>query len=199
MTPIRFGSIVCQNIQPARQIRAALYALCLALASSSLVADQHAAELPDLFDQLQNASEPAVVSAIESKIWQHWLEAPDENAALIMSQLSRAMSDGELDMALVLSNQLVDSTPGYSEAWNRRATIHYLMGNNDASVADIRETVLLEPRHFGAISGLGLIFMRENNLQAALDAFEKVLEISPGSPSAISSVERVRRELGREI
>jgi len=173
--------------------------LCLSLLPTVLVADQNAPELPELFDELQTASEPSEVALIEKQIWQHWLEAPDENSALLMFQVGQAMSAGELDIALMLTNQLVDSSPDYSEAWNRRATIHYLMGNNDASVADIRETVLLEPRHFGAISGLGMIFLRDNNPEAALDAFEKVLAISPSSPGAIKSVERVRRELGREI
>lgn len=162
-------------------------------------ADQYAKELPSLFEQLLLASEPASVSGLESEIWQHWLTAPDINAGQLMSQISRAMSAGKLQMALTLCNQLLDSTPDFAEAWNKRATIHYLMGNNTASVEDIRETVIREPRHFGAISGLGLIFLRENNIQAALDAFEEVLVISPGSQSAQNSVDRVRRELGLEI
>jgi len=178
--------------------RICLY-LCLPCVPTVLMADQNAPELPALFDELQFASEPSAVALIEKQIWQHWLDAPDENSALLMFQVGQAMSAGELDIALMLSNQLVDSSPDYSEAWNRRATIHYLMGNNDASVADIRETVLLEPRHFGAISGLGMIFLRDKNPEAALDAFEKVLAISPNSPGALESVARVRRELGREI
>lgn len=173
--------------------------LCSLIASGVLFADQKAAELPGLFEQLQSASNPADVASIESEIWQHWLTAPDDNSALLMSQLNHAMASRELSIALLLSNQLVDSTPEFAEGWNKRATIHYLMGDNDASVADIRETVLLEPRHFGAISGLGLILLRAGNQEAALEAFEKVLAISPGSPSANASVERVRRELGREI
>lgn len=173
--------------------------LCSLIASGVLLADQNAAELPGLFDQLQAASSPADVASIESEIWQHWLTAPDDNSALLLSQVNSAMAARELSIALLLSNQLVDSTPDFAEGWNKRATIHYLMGNNNASVADIRETVLLEPRHFGAISGLGLILLRDGKPEAALEAFEKVLAISPGSPSASASVERVRRELGREI
>ena len=76
---------------------------------------------------------------------------------------------------------------------------HYILGDNEASVADIGETLSREPRHFGAISGLGLIFIKEQNFDAALNAFEKVLEISPASNNAKSSVERVRSEIGREI
>ncbi len=169
------------------------------LVAGGALADQNAAELPELFDQLLDATEEADVRALENQIWQHWLVAPDKSSELLMSQVSRAMSAGELEIALQFCNQLIDGSPDYAEAWNKRATVHYLMGNHDASVADIRETLFREPRHFGAISGLGLIFMRQNNFEAALDAFEQVLSISPGSSSAKSSVERVRRELGKEI
>lgn len=162
-------------------------------------ADQTAKELPALFDQLLIETDPAVVSSIEGRIWQHWLEAPNEKAAFLMSQISRAMSGGDLQIALGICNQLVENEPDFAEAWNKRATIHYLLGNNALSVADIRETVIREPRHFGAISGLGLIFVRQNDLKAALTAFEQVLAISPGSRSAQESAKRVREALGREI
>ena len=94
---------------------------------------------------------------------------------------------------------MIDSTPDFAEGWNKRATLHYLLGDNDSSVADIRETLIREPRHFGAISGLGLIFMRQNNFEAALHAFEQVLIISPGSASAKSNVEYIRNESGTGI
>ena len=116
-----------------------------------------------------------------------------------MSQVTHAMAQRELDLALLLCNQLLDASPEFSEAWNKRATIHYLQGNFEASVSDIRETLALEPRHFGAISGLGLIFIREKNYEAALKAFEQVLAISPGSVSAQSSVERAKALQGKEI
>lgn len=164
-----------------------------------VLADQRAAELPDLFEQLQSASNSSQARAIESSIWQHWLDSPNESSGLLMSQVNLAMQADRLDVALILSNQLIDSTPAFSEAWNKRATIHYLMGNLRASVADIRETLALEPRHFGAISGLGMIFIKEGNMQAALDAFEQVLLISPKSSSAQQSIEFAEKESGREI
>ena len=73
------------------------------------------------------------------------------------------------------------------------------MGNSDASVNDIRETLVLEPRHFGAISGLGLIFMRQGNFAAALQAFERVLAITPASSNAQRSAQRMRDEIGKKI
>lgn len=176
-----------------------LVSLALVVCLSGAHADQTDDRLRSLFDDLKMSTDAAQASSIESRIWQLWLEAPDENASLLMSQLTQAMSSGQLNLALQLSNQLVDSAPEFAEAWNKRATIHYLMGEDDLSVADIRETLSLEPRHFGAISGLGLIFLRQNNMESALDAFEQVLVISPASSSAKRSAERVRQELDQEI
>ena len=171
----------------------------LLVASTQLQADQSSADLPDLFEQLKVAENERAATLIEGQIWQLWLDAPDEQAANLMSRITSAMSASDLSVALALCNELVESHPQFAEAWNKRATVHYMMGDNASSVADIRETVALEPRHFGAISGLGLIFLRERNMQAALEAFEQVLEISPASGSAQASVERLRLELGREI
>lgn len=163
------------------------------------IADQTAEQLPGLFEELQQAVDPVEVRQIETAIWNQWLIPPDEAAGLLMSQITHAMAQRELDLALLLCNQLLDASPDFSEAWNKRATIHYLQGNFEASVSDIRETLALEPRHFGAISGLGLIFIREKNYEAALKAFEQVLAISPGSVSAQSSVERAKALQGKEI
>ena len=173
--------------------------LTLCVHATTVAADQNSAELPALFAQLVNEVDAEASTVIEGKIWQHWLTAPDRNSEALMSQISNAMGAGRLQVALLLSNQLVDSSPNFAEGWNKRATIHYLMGNNPDSVADIRETIRLEPRHFGAISGLGMIFLREKNYPAALQAFEQVLKISPASLNAKRSVESVRREIGREI
>jgi len=173
--------------------------LLFSLCCSPIWADQTHTELEALFGQLQQARTDGEASQIEADIWQLWLEAPDDSAAALMSQVVVAMDQGRLALALEFANQLVDGAPEFAEAWNKRATIHYIMGNQDASVADIRETLALEPRHFGAISGLGLIFLRAGNLDAALEAFEQVLDISPASVNAQRSAERVRAELGSEI
>ena len=169
------------------------------LSSGGTFADQNSDDLPGLFDELLDAEDAASAARLEARIWREWFEAPDDDARLLMTQLSAAMQSSDSDTALALADRLVELAPGYAEGWNRRATIHYLRGDDDASVADIRETLALEPRHFGAISGLGLIFLRQGDLEAALGAFEQVLAISPASDGARRSVERVRDELGREI
>lgn len=176
-----------------------LFMLSICMQVTTVAADQTAEELPALFSQLLNESDSESSMALEGQIWQHWLSAPDRNSATLLFQVNTAMGVGKLEVALLLSNQLVDSSPDFAEGWNKRATIHYLLGNHAQSVADIRETVRLEPRHFGAISGLGMIFLKENNFPAALQAFEQVLKISPASNNAKRSVESIRREMGREI
>ena len=152
-----------------------------------------------MFESLAEADEAREAARLEGLIWREWLTAPDDDSRLLLARLTRAMQSRELALALALADELVESAPAFAEGWNKRATIHYLQGDDDASVADIRETLALEPRHFGAISGLGLIFLRRGDTEAALDAFEQVLGISPASENARRSVERVRGEIGREI
>jgi len=189
----------CGTLTQTSVLLARAMALVALLVSASLYADQRSTSLATLFEELAAATDSIDANRIEGLIWEQWLKAPDEQAAKQMSQITRAMAAGDLSVALEFCDQLVESYPDYAEGWNKRATIHYMRGNSAESVADIRETIALEPRHFGAISGLGLIFLREGDLEAALTAFEKVLSISPASANARRSVERVRREMGREI
>lgn len=191
------------TVRTSERLQAALRGVCLVLlmlwTGHAAVADQNAAELPDLFGALEQATSASQAQAIEAQIWQHWLVAPDKASAAVMTEVLAAMQIRDLPSALRLCNELIDVAPDYAEAWNKRATVHYLMGDSDASVADIRRTLVLEPRHFGAISGLGLIFMRSGNLPAALQAFEEVLRISPSSENAQRSVAQVREQIEREI
>ena len=195
---IAHKSITPRSHWTARLILAFACAPLLFLPSVS-TADQNAPELPGLFSRLQAETDPSAAKSIEEQIWQHWFVAPDDEAASMLSQISQAMSLGQFDIALRLCNQLVYIYPDFAEGWNRRATVQYQLKNHAASVADIRETIRLEPRHFGAISGLGLIFLRMKDYPAALEAFEQVLAISPASINAKRSIEFVRSEMGREI
>lgn len=162
-------------------------------------ADQTHPQLERLFESLQQAQSDSETRKIQGQIWQLWLEAPDENASFLSSQIASALSSGQNAMALRLSNQLVDSTPDFSEAWNKRATIQYLLGNHALSISDIKQTLILEPRHFGALAGLGQIFMASGNYAAALDVFNQVLKLSPSSQHAQASVARAEALVGDDI
>lgn len=171
----------------------------LLVCASFSIADQNHSTLAALFEQLKNTESNSDTEALHQKIWAAWREAPDANAEHLISQLTAAMSSGNYELALRLSDQLIDTNPDFAEAWNKRATLHYLMGNHAYSVSDIKQTLLLEPRHFGALSGLGLIFMASGNYEAAVDAFESVLDISPGSDNAAGNLARAKALIGNEI
>jgi len=158
-------------------------------------ADQDAAVLDGLFERLAQAETARAASRIESEIWQAWLEPPSAAAGALVMQIEGAIRLRQIEQALSVSDVLVERFPDYAEAWNKRATVRYLAGDPDGSVADIERTLELEPRHFGAISGLGLIFLRQDDLVGALSAFEAVLALSPASRSARDGVERVRARM----
>ena len=110
------------------------------------------------------------------------------------------MNTNRLDDAVERFTELIAAAPNFAEAWNKRATAYYLMERYEDSVRDIERTLALEPRHFGAISGMGLIFLQLGDEVGALDAFEKVLEIHPHARGARFHVERLRERLrGKQI
>ena len=97
--------------------------------------------------------------------------------------------------AMLIFNQVITSYPDYAEAWNKRATLQYLIGNLDNSITDIEKTLELEPRHFGALSGLGLVYIQRNELNKAKKAFEDLIKIHPNSPSARQNLDLVNEKL----
>jgi len=163
------------------------------------LADQHAPELPGLFEELAHNDDISRAQQIEQSVWGHWLTGPDKTSDILMVQIQGALQQGRPQVGLVLCNQLIDQYPEYAEAWNKRATFYYLMNRLDESVQDIQTTLTLEPNHFGALSGLGLILMRTGDAEGALAAFEAVLEINPMSLSAQQNAAQARDQLGTDI
>ena len=95
---------------------------------------------------------------------------------------------------------MVVIAPDFAEGWNKRATVHYLMGNYDKSLSDVAKTLALEPRHFGALSGRGLIYIELEDEKRALEAFEEALAIHPNLVSAAINAKALRERLRkREI
>lgn len=173
--------------------------LATLVCSTTLFADQKNDDLPDLFGQLKLADSPQQAVMIEAEIWKKWYERDDHVGGDLMTEVVEAMGAGRYTIALNLLNQLVNDHPDYAEAWNRRATIHYLLGNYQDSLADIEQTLTLEPRHFGALSGVGLIMQQLGENEKALHAFEQVLEISPQNVGAAKSVKDLETKLGTSI
>ncbi len=169
------------------------------LAGQSAIADQNSKELPDLFGKLQKAENQQQAVLIETEIWKKWYEREEDNGGKGMTNAIDAMGTGRYTVALALLDQLVDSEADFAEAWNRRATVHYLLGNYNQSLSDIEKTLTLEPRHFGALSGIGMIMLKLGQTDKALHAFERVLDISPQNVGASKSVKELETKMGPSI
>lgn len=145
-------------------------------------ADQTDGRLYDLFNLLRSAPSYPAAFPVEQKIWQIWFESQDEEANVAMRLGIDAMNRGDFASAVTFFGNAARIDPDFAEAWNKRATAYYLMGNYADSVADIQKTLELEPRHFGALGGLSMIYRRIDQKEAALKAVEQGLEIHPTQP-----------------
>ncbi len=116
---------------------------------------------------------------MEARIWALWSATPSDTAALLMARAKVAMDGKDTDVALKLLDAVIKLRPDYVEAWNRRATIYYLQNDYSRSMEDIRQVLIREPRHFGALAGLGMIMQETATKGTPLDAFRKALAINP--------------------
>lgn len=177
------------------------YVLPLAMATLMLLgagaarADQTDARLAPLFEQLAASNNPHDAFVTEMTIWHIWGESGQEDVDELMALGTQAMAEQRLDEAIAIFDRIVDMLPRFAEGWNKRATAYYLRQDYVASVQDIERTLALEPRHFGAISGMGLIFLEKGDETGALEAFEAVLAIHPMSAGARRRVEELRKRI----
>jgi tetratricopeptide (TPR) repeat protein len=165
--------------------RYALRFLPALLLAFALILPSHADEAADrkaidtLFTQLKAAPDAASAEPIVNQIWFRWLSPSDPALAARMRAVIVAREAGASAAAIALLDKLVVDFPDYAEGWNQRATIHYLMRNFDASLRDIEKTLVLEPRHFGALSGRAMIYLSQNKRALALKAMIAALAINP--------------------
>lgn len=159
-------------------VRAVIALFFMTLAVPAM-ADQTDPQLDALFEKLKTAPDYEAAHKIELYIWHIWSTTNTVGGGVLLRQGVEYMNNGEHDKALVNFNALVEIEPEFAEGWNKRATLHYLMGNFNGSVADIQKTLTLEERHFGALSGLGLIYDALDQKEAAVKAFRAALEINP--------------------
>lgn len=178
----------------------ALAVLPTFLAGGPALADQRDDRLPKLFAELLGASDIGTARAVEARIWSLWYEHDDEAIVLLMRQGRAAMARQDHRSALRSFDQVVKIAPDFAEGWNARATLYYLMGRHEDSLADIERTLALEPRHFGALSGRGLVYSALEKWELALESFEAALAVHPQMPGPRLNAEAIRKELGdREI
>ena len=149
------------------------------LLARAAAADQTDPRLDGLFMQLRDAANSSDAGAVEAEIWRIWGEATDRDAQALFTRGVAAMSAGDARTAGAAFDLLVQLQPRFAEAWNKRATLRYLVGDDEGSIADIRQTLALEPRHFGALSGLALIMERQDRPGDAARSLKAALAIDP--------------------
>ncbi len=132
-----------------------------------------------LFGALKAAPDEASAKHVEARIWAQWMTTPSETVQLLMARVKAAVDAKQFDIALQLLDAIVKLRPDYTEAWNRRATVYYLKDDYDHALHDIEQVLAREPRHFGALAGLGMIMRDLGDDKRALDAFRKALAINP--------------------
>ncbi len=132
-----------------------------------------------LFGALKAAPDDASARHVEARIWALWTQTPSDTTALLMSRANAAMEAKQMEVALKLLDAVVKLKPDYVEGWNRRATLYYLQNDYTRSLEDIQQVLVREPRHFGALTGLGMIMQELGDDKRALDAFRKALAVDP--------------------
>jgi tetratricopeptide (TPR) repeat protein len=152
------------------------------------------ADVPRLAAALRD-TDPVVRAFAESAMWQVWSRSGDATVDRLFSEGVAQMNASQGDQAVDTFSEIIRRRPEFAEGWNKRATVHYLLGNWTASVLDIERTLALEPRHFGALFGLGLIYDALEQPEAALRSYEATLQLNPNSESARTRIEELRRQL----
>jgi tetratricopeptide (TPR) repeat protein len=183
------------------------FALAFAIAAGSSVlgraqdADQDVAPerlsiaLDQLFDDLARQPKQAAAGRIARQIWANWSDSGSATVNLLMEWAAQAMRDKKYPLAEDLLTQVTVLAPGYAEGWNRRATLYFVTSDYGRSLRDIERTLQLEPRHFGALSGLGVILTRTGADKKALETWYKVLAIYPANRTAQKAVVDLEDEL----
>ena len=150
---------------------------------SNVNAEERESELNNLFKQLKNSATTKAIE-IENKIWKIWVTHPSEDRrgyrlTELLAQGSIFINQRKLSDAYLLFSQIIIEDPKWSEAWNKRATVLYLMGKYEESQNDINKVLKLEKRHFGALSGQGLVQTKLKNYDKAIESYKEVQKIYP--------------------
>ena len=169
---------------------------------NNVYAEERNNKLDKLFTQLKNTKELSSAQVIEKEIWEIWSIHPSDDRrgfrlTELLTQGTRLMNMGELSKAYKLFTQIIAVEPDWAEAWNKRATVLYLMDQYQSSLDDIKITLILEPRHFGALSGQALNYIELNEYEKAIESYKTVQKIYPimaGAKKMIPQLEELIKD-----
>jgi tetratricopeptide (TPR) repeat protein len=161
-------------------------------------ADQNDPRLSALFTRLHETDSRLEAQSIEQEIWVIWFTSPNDEVNKLMELGSTAMANQDFKTAIEDFTKITEIEPKFAEGWNRRATARFYAGDFEGSREDVAKTLALEPRHFGALSGLGLINAAEDKGEAAIKAWEDALKVNPNMPSVEQNIEDMKEKLAKD-
>ena len=171
----------------------------ISLSSILYANENYDAKLDDLFNQLKSTSSSIDAKEIESKIWKMWTTHPSEESLTnLLAKGSYYMSQNQLTSAHNVFSKAIELDPKWAEAWNKRATALYLMGNYELSQNDINEVLKLEKRHFGALSGQGMVQTALKNYQKAIDSYIEAHKVYPAMKTPLLMIEKLQILIQKE-
>ena len=167
--------------------------------SNSFANNNEKQQINELFNQLKNTTNYEESKKIESKIWELWSTHPSENnLTALLEDGSFYVSQNKLETAYETFTKAIELDSNWAEAWNKRATVLYLMGQYELSQADIDKVLELEKRHFGALSGQGLVQTALNNYQKAIDSYIEAHKVHPNMKSPLIMIEKLKLQIKKE-
>jgi tetratricopeptide (TPR) repeat protein len=156
--------------------------------------------LDRLFEALKVAPDDESAKFVENRIWAIWLASPSDTANLLMGRAKTAAEGKDYDLAIKLLNAVIEIRPDFVEAWNRRATIYFNKKDYGRAMADIQEVLAREPRHFGALSGLGIILQELGEEKRALEVLRRAQAIHPHLERVPEMIKKLSDKIdGRDI
>ncbi|WP_162914362.1 tetratricopeptide repeat protein [Taklimakanibacter lacteus] len=160
--------------------------------------EMRAEQLDKLFARLIKTDNDTEARRAEQTIWSLWMTSDSPTADALLGQAMKASAANETGAALSILDKVIEVHPNYAEAWNKRATVYFLIGRYNDSLGDIERVLELEPRHFGALSGLGMIKRQQGDLAGARAAFKEALSFNPhmeGVKRALEEIESRERPI----
>jgi tetratricopeptide (TPR) repeat protein len=167
----------------------------IALTALPAQAGQNDARLARLFVALKSTQSPGWARTLEDEITHIWSQPPDAESQQLMEKGLTLMAEDEDEAALKAFDGVITRAPDFAEGWNKRATVEFLLGDYQASMTDIAHVLKLEPRHFGALAGLGQVELALGNKEAALNAFNQALALDPHLGDVAEMADSLKREL----